>query len=139
MNDIIKADDFDPPLTGDQVVKVQEVINEALRRNQTAAVVEYPKQDGDFLVLGPEIFTGGPDNESNSVISWKGENYIRQQIAPIQASLKSYLQDEKVMVLKHGDWLPGKVSSIDKVSHHLHVETERGPVTIASPRNIRKL
>lgn len=40
----------------------------------TAAV--YPHPDGDFMVLGPEIFAGGP--ASDPVISWRGENFTRQ-------------------------------------------------------------
>lgn len=35
---------------------------------------KYPFQDGDFTVLGPEIFT----NASELVICWKGEHFIRQ-------------------------------------------------------------
>lgn len=34
--------------------------------------VRYPHQDGDFTVLGPEIFTDGV------VICWRGENFVRQ-------------------------------------------------------------
>jgi rubrerythrin len=35
---------------------------------------EYPRQDGDFTVIGPECFA----SEDGSVISWRGENYVRQ-------------------------------------------------------------
>ncbi|HMG45658.1 MAG TPA: hypothetical protein VK611_30290 [Acidimicrobiales bacterium] len=34
----------------------------------------YPHEDGDTIVLGPEIFA----TKDGSVISWKGENYSRQ-------------------------------------------------------------
>lgn len=100
---------------------------------------EYPKNDGDFLRLGPEIFTGGPGNEDNRVISWKGQNYVIQGGKNLQPDLKAYAPNEKVMVLKNGDWLEGQITSIDKVSSHLHVHTERGPVTIGSSHMIRKL
>lgn len=36
---------------------------------------EFPYQDGDVTVLGPEIFA----SKGGSVISWRGENYIRPQ------------------------------------------------------------
>ncbi|MFJ6069098.1 hypothetical protein ACIQHU_39415 [Streptomyces tendae] len=35
---------------------------------------QYPYQDGDVTVLGPEIFASKDD----TVISWRGENYVRQ-------------------------------------------------------------
>lgn len=35
---------------------------------------EYPHKDGDFTVIGPECFAS-PDGK---VISWRGENYVRQ-------------------------------------------------------------
>ena len=35
---------------------------------------EYPRTDGDFTVLGPEIFT----DASGDFICWKGVNYVRQ-------------------------------------------------------------
>lgn len=43
-----------------------------LAKHRTAA--RYPHPDGDFTVLGPEIFT----DKTGDVISWKGENYVRK-------------------------------------------------------------
>lgn len=43
----------------------------------------YPHADGDVTVLGPEIFAS-PDGD---VISWKGDNYVRQAPAADQAVL----------------------------------------------------
>jgi hypothetical protein len=34
---------------------------------------DYPYREGDFLILGPEIFA----SIDGRVISWKGENYYR--------------------------------------------------------------
>lgn len=34
---------------------------------------EFPYQDGDVTVLGPEVFASKDD----TVISWRGENYVR--------------------------------------------------------------
>jgi inosine-uridine nucleoside N-ribohydrolase len=36
---------------------------------------EYPYQDGDVTVLGPETFASKDD----TVISWRGNNYVRHQ------------------------------------------------------------
>lgn len=52
--------------------------------------------------------------------------------------LKDYKSGDEVTVLKNGDWLPGIISEKDKVSNHLHVNTERGPVTVASTRFIKR-
>lgn len=103
------------------------------------ASLDYPRLDSDLIVLGPEIFTGGPGNEDNRVISWKGQNYIIQGEKNPQPPLKSYAVGERVTVMKNGDWLDGQITSIDKVSSHLHVHTERGPVTIGAPHMIHKL
>lgn len=34
----------------------------------------YPYIDGDFIILGPELFT----NSEGTVICWRGENYYRR-------------------------------------------------------------
>lgn len=39
-----------------------------------ASTAEFPHQDGDLTVLGPEVFT----DPRGDVISWKGEDYVRQ-------------------------------------------------------------
>lgn len=38
------------------------------------AAARYPHPDGDYTVLGPEIFA----SKDATVICWKGENYVRQ-------------------------------------------------------------
>lgn len=48
-----------------------QAINQAKRK----AATRYPHPDGDFIVLGPEIFA----SKDGAVICWKGENYVRQQ------------------------------------------------------------
>ena len=57
---------------------------------------------------------------------------------PEHPPLSSYKQGEKVEVFKNGDFLPGFIQSIDKVSKHIHAHTDRGPVTIANPTSIRR-
>jgi hypothetical protein len=46
----------------------------AIKQAKREAASRYPHPDGDFTVLGPEIFT----DKTGDVISWKGENYARQ-------------------------------------------------------------
>lgn len=43
-------------------------------KGQAKQVQEYPYPDGDFVVLGPELFT----DRDGKVISWKGANYVPQ-------------------------------------------------------------
>ncbi|MCX5522176.1 hypothetical protein OG342_04745 [Streptomyces bobili] len=51
------------------ITAVRDVVRE---RHQPSP--QYPRQDGEFTVLGPEIFT----DQTGDVISWKGANYVRQ-------------------------------------------------------------
>lgn len=103
MAESIKAEDFDPPLTGKQVEQVQEVINEALRRQLAEQPVAEPK---------------------SKVIT-----------------LADYKLGEQVEVFspKAGDFIKGFIQTRDKGSGHLHVHTDRGPVTVATVNYIRKL
>lgn len=98
---------------------------------------EYPKIEGDFLHLGPEIFTRVDDQ---SVISWKGVNYVPQetkQEAP--KALKEYGSGEKVEVFRDGDWTEGMVNGVEKRLNLVYVHTSRGPVTVARVDSIRPL
>jgi len=116
--------------------------NEAtdLKRQLAEARQNYPRPDGDFIVLGPEIFTGAEGTVGAGIICWKGQNFVPQETSAAQDTpLKEYKSGDAVTVLKNGDWLPGIVSEKDKVSNILHVNTERGPVTIASTRFIKRL
>lgn len=42
------------------------------------ATPPYPRDDGDVTALGPEIFA----SKDGQTISWKGDNYERQQERP---------------------------------------------------------
>lgn len=99
--------------------------------------VDYPRlsEDGTTIVLGPEIFASADE----TVINWKGQNYVPQQAKNLQPPLKNYGDGERVEVFKNGSWLAGHITSRDKVSGHLHVHTDRGPVTVASSHGVRKL
>lgn len=50
----------------------------AIKQAKHEAASRYPHPDGDFTVLGPEIFA----SKDGAVICWKGENYVRQQEQP---------------------------------------------------------
>lgn len=106
----------------------------------------YPFDDGDFIVLGPEIFTGQPGSPADGVISWKGENFYRthdgkppvvkeKDLQP--KTLSVYKVGEEVEVDKNGVWMRGRISSIQAGT--LNVDTERGPVAVGSYHRIRKL
>jgi hypothetical protein len=47
-------------------------------REQGATPKSYPYNDGDTIVLGPEIFVSA----DGAVICWRGENYVPQAIEP---------------------------------------------------------
>lgn len=99
------------------------------------ASVDYPRLEGDTIVLGPEIFSSADEK----VINWKGQNYVPQVAPNPQPPLKAYKDGEQVEVVKNGSWLKGHITQRDKVSGHLHVHTDRGPVTVASSHGVRKL
>lgn len=44
---------------------------------------EFPYQDGDVTVLGPEIFASKDD----TVICWRGTNYVRQDVTETPTDL----------------------------------------------------
>jgi len=44
---------------------------------------QFPYQDGDVTVLGPEVFASKDD----TVISWRGENYTRQEAHKLEVRL----------------------------------------------------
>ncbi len=52
--------------------------------------------------------------------------------------LKDYADGDKVQVVKNGDWQDGFIQNRDSKNGPLHVFTERGPVTVASNKMIRK-
>lgn len=95
--------------------------------------LQYPRVDGDFLQLGPEIFTKVDDQ---SAIMYKGVAYGIKQADPQPKDLKKYSIGEVVEVQKNGMWMPGRVSSRDAAT--LNVDTERGPVPVMSYHIIRK-
>ena len=101
---------------------------------EDAPVSEYPVVDGDFLRLGPEIFTKVGDH---SIISWKGVNYALQAAKTEPKQLKEYISGEKVEVLRDGDWIDGMVNGIEKRLNLVYVHTSRGPITAARADCIR--
>ena len=101
---------------------------------EDAPVSEYPVVDGDFLRLGPEIFTKVGDH---SIISWKGVNYALQAAKTEPKQLKEFISGEKVEVLRDGDWIDGMVNGIEKRLNLVYVHTSRGPITAARADCIR--
>jgi hypothetical protein len=52
----------------------------------------YPHRDGDAIVLGPEVFA----SSDGEVISWKGENYVRQPQAGTEARQQDAHLEERL-------------------------------------------
>lgn len=95
----------------------------------------YPYEEGDFLILGPEIFTKIDDQ---SAIMYKGVAYIIKQGEDLQPKeLKAYSVGEFVEVQKFANWVPGRITS--KQAGILNVDTEYGPVGVGSYHLIRKV
>lgn len=38
------------------------------------SALEYPREEGDFIIIGPECFA----TKDGSVLNWKGVNYVPQ-------------------------------------------------------------
>lgn len=105
----------------------------------------YPYEDGEVLVLGPELFIGQPGTPGEGVISYQGENFYRTldgkpPVAPapvVEKKLSEYSSGDIVDVIKDGEWRVGSVNGVEKKLGMVYVHTDRGPVTVASMRNIR--
>lgn len=85
-----------------------------------------------------ENYTGDTE-QAKALITKLMVRTAEPKSANLQPELKYYAQYENVEVMRNGDWIPGRISAIERVSGNLYVHTERGPVTIASPRTVRKL
>lgn len=69
-------------------------------------------------------------------ITYKGERYRKVVTRPV--TLKDFKEGEPVEVLNnHYDWVPGVITFVDAAG--VHVDSERGPQTIATPARLRKL
>lgn len=108
----LNAADFDPPLEGKQVEQVQAAINEAVRREREANVA----------VIQEQIRQGVQDALIKPVVEKK---------------LTEYASGDIVDVIKDGEWRVGSVNGVEKKLGMVYVHTDRGPVTVASMRNIR--
>ncbi len=61
------------------------------------------------------------------------------KVAPVvEVPLKDYKEGEAVLVLREGNWIEGRIDSISEMGNNVHVQTERGPVTIATPKRVRR-
>lgn len=63
----------------DEVLRRLAVEAHGTGTGQQAEAPTYPHPDGDVTVLGPEVFA----SNDGTVISWRGENYVRQEPAPV--------------------------------------------------------
>lgn len=106
----------------------------------------YPHEDGDTIVLGPELFIGKPGTPGEGVISYQGENFYRTHdgkppVAPVVhvKKLSEYSSGDAVQVIKDGDWRDGFVNGVEKKLGMVYVHTDRGPVTIQNAASIREI
>lgn len=58
----------------DEVKALEVTTNKERDTALVEAMGAYPRSEGDFTVIGPECFA----MKDGSVLSWKGENYVRQ-------------------------------------------------------------
>ena len=115
MTDSINAADFDPPLTGKQVEQVQEVINEAHRRWIASQESEIQARVDAALAHA----ASAPPAE------------------PVTKKLADYNSGDFVDVIRDGEWRKGVINGVEKKLGMLYVHTDRGPVTVMNPDNIR--
>lgn len=108
-------------------------ITSSLQDSVIVDATEYPRIEGDTIVLGPGIFSAA----DKTVLNWEGQNYVPQSSE--QRPLKSYKNGERVEVNHQGEWLTGTVHSPAGDTGIVGVSTERGTKTVAAPRNIRPL
>lgn len=54
---------------------ILDLAREIDKLREELALTKYPRYDGDFIVLGPQIFT----DDGGRVINWKGQNYVIQE------------------------------------------------------------
>lgn len=125
-------------ITEEQAKKVNDIIATVIKGERdgsnAGANKVYPFEDGDVVVLGPEIFSA----KDGSVLNWKGVNYVPQKAKDLQPKeLKAYTVGEAVEVQKFGNWVPGRITS--KQAGILNVDTEFGPVGVGSYHIIRKV
>jgi hypothetical protein len=70
-----EADDYVPG-SADLPSGQRDVEEITVRPAPELAEPEYPRQDGEFTVIGPECFA----DRDSTVIAWKGENYYRAYV-----------------------------------------------------------
>ena len=112
-------------------------------RNMTTPL-ERTQSALDSLLLLETVLPTDPSKEIQEAV-FTLRSLLETLQAPLLAqaaaprSLASYKPGEYVEVLwlQSGTWENGFISSIDPLSKHLHVETEKGPVTIGTVRRVR--
>lgn len=102
----------------------------------------------ESLVVLEGYAQSGASAEALPIVGQSAET-IRTVLETIQAPLvaqestprplTAYKQGQYVETLHipSGTWIDGYISSIDAVSRHLHIETERGPLTVGVARRVR--
>lgn len=92
-----------------------------------------PERDEDLS----EFFDGGVQPTQAGRVQGLINYVARRQAANVPKKLSAYKLNQHVEVLRNGDYVPGIVSSFSQGGTNIHVETERGPVTVQNPTRIR--
>lgn len=84
---------------------------------------DYPYQDGDTLVLGPEIFA----SMDEKTVAWKGRNYDLQVA---EADAPPQRLDVDIKLLGSDDWQTVKDQALDNIADAL--STDNLPEEVAA-------
>jgi hypothetical protein len=90
------------------------------------------------LVLGDEVQQTILEWFANAIESGRSAGVSSHIVIPApEKALGAYDMGDAVEIKVLGAWTPGRVSSVDRISNRVHVDTDLGPKTIASTRGIR--
>lgn len=78
---------------------------------------EYPYQDGDTIVLGPEIFA----SVDEKTVAWKGQNYEKQE-AKAEAAEPIKRLDVDISLLGSDDWKTVCDQALDNIADALSTD-----------------
>lgn len=102
----------------------------------TAEKKDYPYQDGDTIVLGPEIFA----SLDEKTVAWKGQNYEKQEAKSADPAPRPRL-DVDISLLGSDEWRTVCDQALDNIAStigtdNLHPDVEAA-VELAMKKGVR--